>query len=178
MPSRAGMKDLLDSVLSLYQGRLNSLNIQLERDYDREMDLFCFSGELRQVFANLVGNAIDATSAGGRLIVRARRSRSWKDPGEAGIRFAVADTGTGMSPEVREHAFEAFFTTKEVTGTGLGLWVSHEIIVKHRGMVHLRSRTSASGEPSGTVFQVFIPDNPNLVAGEAQVLAGAEETAG
>jgi signal transduction histidine kinase len=108
------------------------------------MDLFCFSGELRQVFANLVGNAIDATVGGGRLLVRARRSRNWKQPEQAGVRFAVADTGTGMEPAVRERVFEAFFTTKEVTGTGLGLWVSHEIIVKHRipGLVHVRSRTA------------------------------------
>jgi nitrogen-specific signal transduction histidine kinase len=56
----------------------------LERDYDPSMDLFCFAGELRQVFANLVGNAIDATSDGGRLLVRARRSRSWKEPGADG----------------------------------------------------------------------------------------------
>lgn len=171
MPSRASMGELLDSVLALYQGRLNALNISIERGYDREMDLFCFSGELRQVFANLVGNAIDATNAGGRLIVRAHRSRNWKDTAQEGIRFVVADTGIGMDAEVREHAFEAFFTTKEVTGTGLGLWVSHEIILKHGGLVHLRSRAAAPGEPGGTVFQVFIPDNPNLNAGDRRTVA-------
>jgi signal transduction histidine kinase len=69
-----------------------------------------------------------------------------------------------MEPGVRERAFEAFFTTKEVTGTGLGLWVSHEIIVKHRGLVHVRSRTAQEGLGSGTVFEIFIPDDPNLAA--------------
>ncbi|MGH9598500.1 MAG: ATP-binding protein [Terracidiphilus sp.] len=171
MPSRASMAELLESVVSLYQGRLNALNISVEHGYNRELDLFCFSGELRQVFANLVGNAIDATSEGGRLIVRARPSHNWKDPAQAGIRFVVADTGTGMDAEVREHAFEAFFTTKEVTGTGLGLWVSHEIILKHRGLVHVRSRAARPGEPGGTVFQVFIPDDPKLTAGERHALA-------
>jgi len=156
------MGDLLDSVLSLYNGRLNTLNISVERDYDPEMDLFCFSGEVRQVFANLVGNAIDASNGGGRLLVRARRSHNWKDPSQVGVRFAVADTGTGMEPAVRERVFEAFFTTKEVTGTGLGLWVSHEIIVKHRGLVHLRSRPAQEGRSSGTVFEIFIPDDPKL----------------
>ena len=175
MPSRANMVELLDSVLSLYQGRLNSLNIQVERQYDQQIDLFCFSGELRQVFANLIGNAIDATSGGGRLIICARPSRNWKDPAQTGIRFIVADTGTGMSPEVLEHAFEPFFTTKEVTGTGLGLWVSHEIIVKHRGIVHLRSRTAASGKPCGTVFQVFIPDNQTFNGAEKHTLAETEK---
>jgi signal transduction histidine kinase len=160
LPTRANMADLLDSVLALYAGRLRNLNIGVERRYDAEMDLFCFSGELRQVFANLVGNAIDATAAGGRLLVRARRSRNWKYPEQVGVRFAVADTGTGMPPEVRKRVFEAFFTTKELTGTGLGLWVSHEIVLKHGGMVHLHSRTAADGHASGTVFQIFVPDEP------------------
>jgi PAS domain S-box-containing protein len=169
LPTRANLGELLDSVLGLYNGRLNTLGIRVERDYDAELDLFCFAGELRQVFANLVGNAIDATTAGGRLVIRARRSRNWKDPAQAGVRFAVADTGTGMEPEVRERAFEAFFTTKEVTGTGLGLWVSQEIIVKHRGLVHLRSRTALAGQAAGTVFEIFIPDDPNLAAAQKQV---------
>ena len=177
LPTRARMADLLDSVLSLYHGRLNSQNIQVERNYDPEMDLFCFAGELRQVIANLVGNAIDASNSGGRLLVRARRSRSWKNPAQTGVRFAVADTGTGMDPEVRERAFEAFFTTKEATGTGLGLWVSHEIIMKHHGIVHVRSRTArhlaGDGARSGTVFQVFIPDDAALGA-ESKLAAVAK----
>jgi signal transduction histidine kinase/HAMP domain-containing protein len=171
LPARANMGELLDSVLSLYHGRLHALNIQVERDYETAVDLFCFAGEIRQVFANLVGNSIDATSAGGRLLVRARRSRNWKDPAQAGVRFVVADTGAGMEPAVRERVFEAFFTTKEVLGTGLGLWVSHEIIVKHRGLVHVRSRTAAQGKTSGTVFQLFIPDDPNLAAPARQTTA-------
>ena len=171
LPARANMGELLDSVLSLYHGRLHALNIQVERDYETAVDLFCFAGEIRQVFANLVGNSIDATSAGGRLLVRARRSRNWKDPAQAGVRFVVADTGAGMEPAVRERFFEAFFTTKEVLGTGLGLWVSHEIIVKHRGLVHVRSRTAAQGKTSGTVFQLFIPDDPNLAAPARQTTA-------
>jgi PAS domain S-box-containing protein len=164
LPTRAKMSELLDSVLSLYQSRMNSLSIEIKREYDPEMDLFCFAGELRQVFANLVGNAIDATSGGGSLRVRARRSRNWHAPEETGVRFTLADTGAGMEPAVRERIFEAFFTTKEVTGTGLGLWVSHEIIVKHRGLVHVRSRTHAQGKASGAVFQIFIPDDASLTA--------------
>jgi len=175
LPTRANMSELLDSVLTIYRGRLNSLSIQVERDFDAEMDLFCFSGELRQVFANLVGNAIDASTGGGRLLVRARRSHNWKEPEQPlGVRFAVADTGIGMESGVRERVFEAFFTTKEVTGTGLGLWVSHGIIVKHRGQVHVRSRMAQEGRASGTVFQIFIPDNADLAIPQKQAaIAGA-----
>ena len=177
-PARATLSELLDSVLSLYQGRINALDIRLERDYDPELSLFCFAGEIRQVFANLVGNAIDASSAGGRLLLRARRSRDWKNPAQTGIRFAVADTGSGMEPEIREHIFEAFFTTKEVTGTGLGLWVSHEIILKHQGLVRVRSRAATQGNGKapatcGTVFEVFLPDNPSFV-NEVSAAAGAK----
>jgi signal transduction histidine kinase/HAMP domain-containing protein len=174
MPTRANMGELLDSVLSLHNGRLSALNIQVERDYAAEMDLFCFAGELRQVFANLVGNTIDATSSGGRLVVRARRSRNWTDPAQIGVRFAVADTGVGMEPGVRERIFEPFFTTKEVTGTGLGLWVSLEIILKHRGLVHVRSRTAQPGKSSGTVFQLFFPDDPGLTAPAKQASAAVQ----
>ncbi len=163
LPARTKMKDLLDSVLSLYQGRFNSLDLQVERDYDPELDLFCFAGEIRQVFANLVGNSIDASARGGRLRVRARRSCNWAGPQQSGVRFTLADTGAGMEREVLARAFEAFFTTKEITGTGLGLWISHEIVSKHHGQFHVRSRAASSGKSPGTVFQFFIPDDPSLV---------------
>ena len=168
LPARVSMAELLDSVLALYQVRLNTLGIHVERDYDPQMDLFCFAGEIRQVIANLVGNSIDAASSGARLLIRARRSRNWSDTGQEGVRFVVGDTGCGMEPEVRERIFEAFFTTKEVTGTGLGLWVSHEIVRKHNGLVHVRSRAAHPGypeRPSGTVFQLFLPDDPALANG-------------
>jgi signal transduction histidine kinase len=83
---------------------------------------------------------------------------------QRGVRFTVADSGVGMDAETRKRAFEAFYTTKENTGTGLGLWVSMEILNKHRGTVNLRSRTAAPGKPSGTVFQFFIPDDAELLA--------------
>jgi PAS domain S-box-containing protein len=169
MPARVKMSELVGSVLSLYQGRFNSLSLHIERDYDPELDLFCYAGEIRQVLANMVGNSIDASSTGGRLIVRVRSSHSWKNPAQKGVRFSVADSGSGMDHEARTRAFEAFFTTKENTGTGLGLWLSLEILNKHNGTVNLRSRPVASGKPSGTVFQFFLPDDPATLAVPADV---------
>jgi signal transduction histidine kinase len=173
------MGDLLDSVLSLFLIRLNTLEVDLEREYDPAMDLYCFGGEVRQVIANLVGNAIDAMPGGGRMIVRARRSRKWTEPSQEGVRITVADTGSGIEANARGRIFEAFFTTKEVTGTGLGLWVSHEIIMKHHGLVHVRSRPASAGGKSGTVFQIFFPDNQDLTepvqhAATAEALEAAE----
>jgi PAS domain S-box-containing protein len=162
LPSRANMAELLDSVLTLYNVRLSTLGIRLERKYDSKMDLYCFAGEVRQVIANLVSNAVDAMPGGGRLLIRARRSEDWKDSSRKGIRFTVADTGSGMEPDALEHLFEAFFTTKGITGTGLGLWVSSEIIEKHNGSTRVRSRSASSGRFSGTVFQMFFPDHQVL----------------
>jgi signal transduction histidine kinase len=73
----------------------------------------------------------------------------------------------GMTRDVRNRIFEAFFTTKDATGTGLGLWVSQEIIDKHNGFVHVRSRAAAVSVSvpalgSGTVFQLFLPDDESL----------------
>ena len=173
-PARANMGELVDSVLALYHGKLNTLGIQVERDFDAAMDLFCFAGEVRQVVANLVANSIDAMSDGGRLMVRARRSHNWKNSAQAGVRFAIADTGCGMDAAVYSRIFEPFFTTKEVIGTGLGLWVSHEIILKSHGLVRVRSRIAGDGRSSGTVFEIFLPDDPKLFAPEARFI---EDTA-
>ena len=176
LPGRASLAELIDSVLDLYRGRLNNQSIVIERDFDPQLTLFCYSGEIRQVFANLFGNAIDAVLPSGRIVVRARRSRNWSQPHSTGIRFTVADTGSGMEPEVRERIFEAFFTTKDATGTGLGLWVSYEIIQKHRGMVRVRSRAAGSGHPSGTVFQIFLPDDETLLATAQQAARPVQQT--
>jgi PAS domain S-box-containing protein len=162
LPARATMEELLDSVMDMYSARISTLGITLERQYKPDLDLYCFAGEVRQVISNLVSNAMDATAGGGRVIVRARRSRDWVHVHREGIRITVADTGSGMTQAVRDRLFEAFFTTKGATGTGLGLWVSHEIILKHHGIIHLHSRAASEERPGGTVFQIFFPDNEEL----------------
>ena len=99
---------------------------------------------------------------GGTLRVSLRQCSDWtQGDGRSGIRINITDTGMGMTAETKQRIFEAFFTTKEATGTGLGLWVSHEIIHNHNGTIHVRSREPKDGETSGyggTVFSVFFPD--------------------
>jgi PAS domain S-box-containing protein len=152
LPALTNVSELLDSVITLHLGRIQTLQVDLHRDYAPGLQLFCFAGELRQLFANLIGNALDAmTPDGGRLLVRALPSHQ---KGTAGIRISVADTGTGISQESRRHIFEPFYTTKEATGTGLGLWVSEQIIRKHHGSVRVRSRDAGA---TGTVFSIFFP---------------------
>jgi PAS domain S-box-containing protein len=158
LPVVANVGELLESVLTLYVGRLVALQIEVSRNIGPDVELYCFSGELRQIFANLIGNAVDAMATGGRLSLSVRRSRSWVD-GAPGIRLFVADNGCGMTAATRQRIFEPFFTTKETTGTGLGLWVSGEIIFKHNATVRVVSRTACDGRPSGTVFMLFFPEN-------------------
>jgi PAS domain S-box-containing protein len=174
LPARANLSELLDSVLSLHQGRIRNLGITVHKKYDSNTTLYCFAGELRQVFANLIGNAIDAMPQGGRLCLRARRSRDWANPERLGVRFQVSDTGSGMPADVIKHIFEPFFTTKEVTGTGLGLWVSSEIVVKHKGSMRVRSHPEQSGAPSGTIFELFFPDEPEIPTAAPELASPAK----
>jgi signal transduction histidine kinase len=113
----------------------------------------------------LISNAIDAMHpVGGRLLLRSRDATDWRT-GQRGLALTIADTGSGMSALVRKRVFDAFFSTKGIGGTGLGLWVSKEIMDRHRGTLRVRS-LEAAGAPEanlhganshGTVFVLFLP---------------------
>lgn len=159
------VSEQLDSVLKLYQGRLTSAGVEVVRDYGAAAPLLAFEGELRQVFTNLVGNALDASRNGGKMTLRTREATDWRT-GRKGIRVTVADCGHGMSKETLRRIFEPFFSTKGITGTGLGLWVTLGIIQKHEGRIKVRS--SESPEHHGTVFSVFIPHSTKEVVPTAK----------
>ena len=146
--------ELLSSVLNIYQGRIRNSDITVEKRKRADRAVVCFDGEIRQVLNNLVSNAIDAMQNGGRLLLRSRDATDWKT-GRRGMVITVADTGSGMSAENRRRIFEPFFTTKGASGTGLGLWVSKEIVARHRG--ELRVRSSQNVKYRGTVFTMFLP---------------------
>jgi signal transduction histidine kinase len=152
---KASMSTLLDSVVTLYQGRLATSGICVERRYRDGRPLICRPGELRQVFVNLFCNAFDATRNGGRIVLRERSSTDSRT-GQPGVLITVADTGLGVEARLKANLFDAFRSTKGINGSGLGLWISKGIIEKHRGSIRFRSSTKPGS--SGTVFQVFIPD--------------------
>jgi signal transduction histidine kinase len=151
--SEAQLSTLIDSALALYRGRLQNSRVQVFTAYSDTQPLLCLTGELRQVFANLIGNSFEATREG-KLILRARPAT---DPqtGISGVRCTVADTGHGIDPRTFAHIFEPFITTKGELGTGLGLWVSAEILRRHHATVKVRSSTRPGR--SGTVFSIFFP---------------------
>jgi PAS domain S-box-containing protein len=160
MAARVDVCDIVDSVLALFRGRLAGKKIEVMMECERGAFTTCFEDEIRQVVANLVSNALDATSEG-RLRVRVRRTRSWtRGLWVEGVKLVVADTGQGIPAVVVEHIFEPFVTTKEATGIGLGLWVSEGIVRKHGGWIRVRSQSW--GRSPGTVFEIFIPANEQV----------------
>ena len=154
-PAPVLCQELIEQGLFLFERRLVNLPVVVERRKQASKPVNCFEGEIRQVLNNLIGNAIDAMqSAGGRLILRSREATDWKT-GHKGLSITVADTGAGMTLQVQNKIFEPFFTTKGVNGTGLGLWICHEIVKRHHGA--LRVRSSQAENRHGTVFTLFLP---------------------
>jgi len=154
-PTEVTCAELIGDVLSIYHGRLVNSHVQVQERIRGAEKVRCFEGEIRQVLNNLVGNAIDAMHPdGGRLLLRSRMATDWAT-GRRGLAIAVADTGPGMSAHTITKAFEPFFTTKGIAGTGLGLWISREIITRHEGRLTLRSSHTAGR--SGTVVALFLP---------------------
>jgi signal transduction histidine kinase len=154
-PTEVNPAEIIDSVLALYSARLRDSKITLLRKYKKTSQLMGYSSELRQVFANLIGNAFDATRRGGKIVIGVNTVPD--GDGSSTIMVTVADTGQGMSHETTKRIFEPFFTTKGIAGTGLGLWISAEIVSKHGGKFRVRSRDGA-----GTAIAIFFPANHNV----------------
>ena len=155
-PKNTDLHELVDTVLALLQSRLIQQGIEVEKHYRKIPLLIIHEGEIRQFIANLLSNAIDALPHGGRIMVRTSVARH-PHTGQPGVRLTIADNGVGMDRETRSRAFEPFFSTKGITGTGLGLWISREIVEKQSGLLHMRSRKSTSGRAGGTVLTAFLP---------------------
>jgi two-component system CheB/CheR fusion protein len=157
-PEPVNLSEVLDSVSELFSQLIRSNGISVVKRYEVGVTICAFSVEIRQVFANVLRNAIEAVPPGGTILLHVFASREWNDDGRAGGRAVIADNGPGIAPGNREKIFEPFFTTKGENGTGLGLWVTSGIILKHSGSIRVRSSTR-SGH-SGTVFNVFLPYEP------------------
>ncbi|HVW86499.1 MAG TPA: ATP-binding protein, partial [Bryobacteraceae bacterium] len=154
-PQEVNPAALVEEVLNIYAGRLRNSNARVAKRLRVSRAVRCFDGEIRQVLANLVANALDAMAPHpGTLFIRVREAHRGRD-GKAGIVFTVADTGSGIAKDAAGRLFEPFFTTKGMTGTGLGLWVSRQIIDRHGGAIRLRS--CQSGQCHGTVVSIFLP---------------------
>jgi len=146
--------EILDNVIALYDQKIKSSEIQFQKQVDFEGEFIGFPGEMRQLFANLVANAIEAIGMNGKIRLRAYTATDW-GRGRRGLRVTVADNGQGIPVEIRGKIFDPFFTTKGEAGTGLGLWIMAGIVKNNEGTLRLRSVTRAGR--AGTCFSVFFP---------------------
>jgi signal transduction histidine kinase len=158
-PAIVQVTEIVDSALTLYQPRLRAAEIVIERDFRECSPIMAMAGELRQVILNLIGNSLDAIGHDGTLKIRASNAREHRNGSRPGVRLTVADSGSGIPPEIRKTLFEPFVSTKGDTGTGLGLWVSSQIVQRHGGTIQVKSR--ASSPCTGAVFSVFLPLQPH-----------------
>jgi PAS domain S-box-containing protein len=163
-PTTTDVSALLESVIDLLKSRIKSKQVTIEKNYQGKLHITAVAGELRQVFANLLANSLDAVDAHGSIKLRALSSRCF-GTGTSAVRVIVADNGRGINPDALPHLFEPFFTTKH-SGTGLGLWVSKQIVSKHRGRIRVRSATA--GRRRGTTISVCLPVDAALASMHSQ----------
>jgi PAS domain S-box-containing protein len=166
-PVSVNLKDMLDELLLLMEGRFNTLGVHVSSDLPPEIAVEGFPAELRQVFTNLITNAAEAAGQDGTVTVRVTPLPAGEHASgqrhEAGAMVEVTDNGPGIAPEIRDQLFQPFFTTKGERGTGLGLWVSQGIIRKHAGSIQLDSRTE--GPDRGATASVFLNSRPIIDPG-------------
>ena len=153
-PTLLPLSEVLDDVLAIYERKFKFKELHLERRITPGLTICAFEGELKQMLSNLITNAFDASRQGGKIIIAARRSGHLQN-GRIGVRFTIADNGVGISAPDKQHLFMPFFTTKKDIGTGLGLWITRDLLKTRGGQIRLRSRDAS---PSGTVMSIFIPD--------------------
>ena len=152
--------DVLEDVLNTYAGKIAYKRITIERRYEFQEMIEADAGAVRQVFANIVLNALEAAPRGtGRLAIHTSASHLANGKDVAGVRIVFADNGPGIPDKDKEKIFEPLFSTKKGKGAGLGLWVTARLIRKQRGGLRLRS--SSKGSASGTCFSVFLPLKQN-----------------
>ena len=156
-PSAVSVTDVLESAVDLMKSKIGAKQAVIEKEWQGETTASAIAGELRQVFSNLLGNSLDAIDEGGTIRLRVSTGHDFKD-GRRTVRVSVADNGKGIATASRPHIFEPFFTTKGTVGTGLGLWVTRQIVDKHHGKMRVRSSTE--GPHRGTVFMVILPVDP------------------
>ena len=156
-PKPADLHECIDSTLLILRNRIKQ-GIKVHKNYGNLPEIQCYSGQLSQVFMNLITNAIDA-------MMERKATEFWKPTleirtevveisGASWASICIADNGCGIPPAIQSKIFETFFTTKPVgKGTGLGLAISHQIVTqKHRGELKLQSQPG-----SGTEFEILLP---------------------
>lgn len=152
IPDELHIHDLLENVLTVYNSKMLAAGISVDSRFDDSRKIVVSKGEMLQAFSNIIANAIDAMPHGGRLAVSAV---GVSRPSGDGIEIVVQDSGGGIEQENLAKIFEPFFTTKGSLGTGIGLWVTRQLIEKRGGTIDMTSSTAP--RMSGSTLTIFIP---------------------
>jgi PAS domain S-box-containing protein len=147
----------LDSLISVFSYKTRDRAIDIRSEIRQDPEIYAVPGEIRQLVANLLSNSIDAVGQTGKIRIRVSGSSSFIGTRKPGVKLTIADSGPGIPSQARSNVFEPFFTTKKEIGTGLGLWISRNIVEKHHGWI--RVKTSTVPGRSWTAFSVFLPAN-------------------
>jgi PAS domain S-box-containing protein len=154
-PARFMPAAVVREVTDFYSPRAASIGVSFVVNAKTEREVLGSAGEFRQILSNLLANSLDACASGATIRIEANSAVDARNLSRPGVRITIADSGFGIPTEHLENIFEPFFTTKKDTGTGLGLWVSRELVEKHGGTLRVRSRTT---HPlCGTLFSIFLP---------------------
>ncbi|WP_251106459.1 PAS domain-containing sensor histidine kinase [Alloacidobacterium dinghuense] len=146
------LHDLVENVLTVYNSKLISSGISVDRRFNDLQKIAVSKGEMIQVISNIIANSIDAMRDGGVLHISTRKVIS--SAGD-GIQIVIRDSGTGISAENLARIFEPFFTTKGELGTGIGLWVAKQLVERRGGQISVASSTEKGS--SGTSVTIFLP---------------------
>ena len=154
------VSSLLDSVCDMLRAKILSKKVKVEARCDASLHMTTLRWELQQALSNLLLNSLEAVGEQGQVKFRASLSKvnSEKHPI---VQITIADNGHGISADHLPQIFNPFFTTKGLTGNGLGLWISKQIVEQHHGSIHVRSSTATHA--SGTTFSIFLPQSPSVL---------------
>ena len=147
-PKEADINAVIQKTLALMQNMIDVANVETTVNlYNALPHVYVDEHQMQQVLVNLITNAVQAMSAGGRIVISSRLGK-----GGNSVEVGVADTGKGIPPEFLPHIFDPFFSTKGDGGTGLGLSVSYGIIRNHKGDIRVESKVGV-----GTTFTIELP---------------------
>jgi PAS domain S-box-containing protein len=151
-PSEVYLHDLIEKVLTIYRSRLDANRISVDTKFNDLRKIAVRKGDFVQIFSNIIANAIDAMAKGGTLTIALRNTM---DEARSGVQVIVRDQGIGIDPEYLGRIFEPFFSTKGNLGTGIGLWVTKQLVERRGGQITVTSSTEPG--KSGTSIALYIP---------------------
>ena len=149
--SSTSLSELVLHAITIYEPRCTAAGIEIRRFLDSSRKIMLRRGEMMQVISNLISNSIYAMPAGGILSLSVNDAERSGD----GVMLTIQDDGVGISADSLPQVFDAFFTTRSTVGTGIGLFVTKQLVEGHGGQIEIESTNDA--EKHGTIVRVFLP---------------------